>query len=139
MARNIFDVLKETLDELREEEFKHFKAKLEDFKIARGKLEKADKCDTAILMTNAYNRNAMQIALQILEVVKRNDLVEKLKDEIRKSEFRKFFTSTVLAKCSCILIYYKILASSTSYLHEIWNIVCPGSAPFGCASPVTFY
>ncbi|XP_028670378.1 natterin-1-like [Erpetoichthys calabaricus] len=86
MARNIFDVLKETLDELREEEFKHFKAKLEDFKIARGKLEKADKCDTAILMTNAYNRNAMQIALQILEVVKRNDLVEKLKDEIRKSD-----------------------------------------------------
>ncbi|XP_076578606.1 uncharacterized protein LOC143315056 [Chaetodon auriga] len=75
-----------TLQELREDEFKNFKWFLKQDDILEGssgiaaaQLEKAERRDTVDLMVQKYQGpGALQVALKVLEKISRNDLVQRL-------------------------------------------------------------
>ena len=77
-----------TLEDLKEDEFKKFKwflnqdDILEDFKgIPVAKLEKAEREDTVDLMVQKHqDPRALQLTIKILEKICRNDLVQRLQN-----------------------------------------------------------
>ncbi len=77
-----------TLNDLREEEFKDFKWYLQQPDILEGyqtikvsKLETAERRDTVDLMVNIYKlHGALKVTKKVLEKINRNDLVQSLPD-----------------------------------------------------------
>uniref|UniRef100_G3NAR5 Pyrin domain-containing protein n=1 Tax=Gasterosteus aculeatus aculeatus TaxID=481459 RepID=G3NAR5_GASAC len=72
------------LKELKEEDFKEFKWHLnhpspEDHRsIPRSDLENKDRMDTVDLMEQYYGKDSVQVAVEVLKEIQRNDLAEKL-------------------------------------------------------------
>uniref|UniRef100_G3N8D6 Pyrin domain-containing protein n=1 Tax=Gasterosteus aculeatus TaxID=69293 RepID=G3N8D6_GASAC len=72
------------LKELKEEDFKEFKWHLnhpspEDHRsIPRSDLENKDRMDTVDLMEQYYGKDFVQVAVEVLKEIQRNDLAEKL-------------------------------------------------------------
>uniref|UniRef100_H3A7T5 NACHT, LRR and PYD domains-containing protein 3 n=1 Tax=Latimeria chalumnae TaxID=7897 RepID=H3A7T5_LATCH len=83
MASSIKESILRVLDDLREEELKRFKTKLQDTptkaglgKIPRGKLEKADTIDVSELMTNHFPAAyAVEITVKILRDINKINLI----------------------------------------------------------------
>ncbi|KAF1394427.1 hypothetical protein PFLUV_G00000160 [Perca fluviatilis] len=77
-----------TLEDLKEEEFKKFKWHLQQQDILEGyqsikvaKLEKAERQDTVDVMVNTYQlQGALKVTKKVLELINRNDLVQSLPD-----------------------------------------------------------
>ncbi|XP_078101596.1 uncharacterized protein LOC144514290 [Sander vitreus] len=77
-----------TLEDLKEEEFKKFKWHLQQQDILEGyqsikvsKLEKAERQDTVDVMVNTYQlHGALKVTKKVLEMINRNDLVQSLPD-----------------------------------------------------------
>ncbi|XP_037621670.1 NLR family CARD domain-containing protein 3-like [Sebastes umbrosus] len=82
------EYLLNTLEDLRDDEFKDFKWYLQQPDILEGyqtikvsKLEKAERRDTVHLMMTIYKlHGALKVTKKALEKIKRNDLVQKLSD-----------------------------------------------------------
>ncbi|TDH15586.1 hypothetical protein EPR50_G00010310 [Perca flavescens] len=77
-----------TLEDLKEEEFKQFKWYLQQQDILEGyqsikesKLEKADRPDTVDVMVKTFHlHGALKVTKKVLEKINRNDLVQSLPD-----------------------------------------------------------
>ncbi|XP_028254175.1 NACHT, LRR and PYD domains-containing protein 12-like [Parambassis ranga] len=81
------EILLQTLEELGEEEFEKFKwymyqnGTLEDFpSIPKYKLEKAKRMKTVDQMLQTYHLNSIKVMKKVLVKIRRNDLMENLKD-----------------------------------------------------------
>ncbi|XP_060118391.1 NACHT, LRR and PYD domains-containing protein 3-like [Heteronotia binoei] len=86
MDRNVKEALHYALQELFENEFKHFKYMLHDTKcngkgkISRSQLENADTLDVVDLMWNVFGEDdALSICIQVLEKINMKNIAEKLK------------------------------------------------------------
>ncbi|XP_077944782.1 NLR family CARD domain-containing protein 3-like isoform X3 [Gasterosteus aculeatus] len=73
------------LKELKKEDFKEFKWHLENYRspedhrsIPGSDLEKKDRMNTVDLMVQYYGTNSVQVAVEVLKEIQRNDLAEKL-------------------------------------------------------------
>ncbi|XP_041825782.1 NACHT, LRR and PYD domains-containing protein 12-like [Melanotaenia boesemani] len=73
------------LEDLAEEEFRKFRwflqqpEDLKDFPaIPRCKLENANRMDTVTELKETYNKNAVEVAVKVLKIIRRNDLVQRL-------------------------------------------------------------
>lgn len=80
------EALLNTLQDLSEEQFKLFKFYVKEDGVLEGcsripeaKVEKADRVDMVELMVQQYHDRAQRVTLNVLEKIKRNDLVERLK------------------------------------------------------------
>src|SRR4029434_5549017 len=83
-------VLRNTLDNLAEDDFKRFKHFLRDQgQITWGKLEKADKDDTEELMVQVYTEGAGDIMLTILKKMELNLLAMDLERDLKKCKCAK--------------------------------------------------
>lgn len=83
--REVRRVLRNTLDNLKEEDFKRFKHLLRDQgQIPWGKLEKADKDDTVDLMVQVYITGAGDVMLTILKETKLNQLAMDLEKDLEE-------------------------------------------------------
>ncbi|XP_070836903.1 NACHT, LRR and PYD domains-containing protein 3-like [Chaetodon trifascialis] len=74
-----------TLEDLADAEFKKFKWFLQQAEVLEGfpaipksQLENADRLDTVDEITETYNKNAVEVAIKVLKMIKKNDLVERL-------------------------------------------------------------
>ncbi|XP_078061460.1 apoptosis-associated speck-like protein containing a CARD isoform X2 [Mustelus asterias] len=91
MPRTVRQCIVDALEELGEEDFRSFKANLRELKtmqgfrnIPWGKLEKADKLNTAKLMVDYYREgNAGEIAKQILRDGSQQDTADALAKELQ--------------------------------------------------------
>ncbi|XP_071378736.1 protein NLRC3-like [Centroberyx affinis] len=77
--------LLDTLEDLRDEEFKKFKWFLPQAEIPKGfpaikksRLEKADRQDTVDQMVQTYNQHSLEVTKKVLMKINRNDLVQSL-------------------------------------------------------------
>lgn len=77
--------LLETLEHLTDEEFKKFKwflqqaEALESFPaISKSQLQNADRMDTVDEIKENYNKNAVEVIIKVLKLIKKNDLVQHL-------------------------------------------------------------
>ncbi|XP_041666131.1 uncharacterized protein LOC121524716 [Cheilinus undulatus] len=77
---SVRELLSDTLEDLGEEEFKKFKWCLQDYgiKIPKRELERADPMDTVDKIMGTYNLQSTDVVKEILEKMRRRDLVEEL-------------------------------------------------------------
>ncbi|XP_041812350.1 NACHT, LRR and PYD domains-containing protein 12-like isoform X2 [Chelmon rostratus] len=73
------------LEDLADGEFKKFKWYLQQAEVLEGfpaipksQLENADRLDTVDEITDTYNKNAVEVTIKVLKMIKKNDLVERL-------------------------------------------------------------
>lgn len=83
----------QTLEDLTDEQFKQFQWFLKGdipkgfLAIAVARLEGADRQDTVDLIVQKYGcPGALEITINILEKISRNDLVQRLKGKLRKGK-----------------------------------------------------
>uniref|UniRef100_G3N438 Pyrin domain-containing protein n=1 Tax=Gasterosteus aculeatus TaxID=69293 RepID=G3N438_GASAC len=81
VKKEILIILKELMDE----DFKEFKWHLENHRspedhrsIPRSDLQNKDRMDTVDLMEQCYGKDSVQVAVEVLKGMKKNDLAEKL-------------------------------------------------------------
>lgn len=86
------------LEDLADGEFKKFKWYLQQAEVLEGfpaipksQLENADRLDTVDEITDTYNKNAVEVTIKVLKMIKKNDLVERLSNinSTTKGEYRK--------------------------------------------------
>ncbi|XP_076608124.1 NACHT, LRR and PYD domains-containing protein 3-like isoform X2 [Chaetodon auriga] len=82
-----------TFEDLADAEFKKFKWFLQQADVLEGfpaitksQLENADRLDTVDEMTETYNKNTVEVAIKVLKMIKKNDLVERLSNIISTSK-----------------------------------------------------
>uniref|UniRef100_A0A8C9Z2H4 Pyrin domain-containing protein n=1 Tax=Sander lucioperca TaxID=283035 RepID=A0A8C9Z2H4_SANLU len=88
-----------TLEDLREDEFKQFKWWLQQQDLLEGyqrikvsKLENADRQDTVDVMVNTFHlHGALKVTKKVLEMIYRNDLVQSLPDASSGPEGQSIF------------------------------------------------
>ncbi|XP_051555316.1 receptor-interacting serine/threonine-protein kinase 3-like isoform X2 [Myxocyprinus asiaticus] len=86
--RTVSEILLEHLDELESQEMKtftwHLTKGVEDFKIAKGRLEKKSRCEVVECMIDYYRTDgAAQLTLIILEKMKMNYLAKQLQEKLQ--------------------------------------------------------
>ena len=97
-----------TLEDLKENEFKAFKWHLQqpgvlegDQAIKESKLEKAERRDTVNLMVNTYKlHGALKLTKKVLEKIPRNDLVQRL----------SYASSGPEGKLHCFILHFLVKA-----------------------------
>lgn len=74
-----------TLEDLADLEFKKFKWLLQQAEVLEGfpaisksQLEKADRLDTVDEIIETYNKNAVEVTIIVLKMIKKNDLAQRL-------------------------------------------------------------
>lgn len=74
-----------TLEDLSDGEFKKFKWFLQQPEVLEGfpaiprcQLENADRLDSVNEITDTYNKNAVEVTIKVLKMIKKNDLVQRL-------------------------------------------------------------
>ena len=85
MTTSLKEVLRNCLDQLTWVEFKRFRSTLLDQgRIAKGKLEKADTDDTVDLMVQVYSTGAGDVMLTILKEMNQNQLAIDLEKDLEE-------------------------------------------------------
>ncbi|KAL2087470.1 hypothetical protein ACEWY4_016298 [Coilia grayii] len=88
--------MKDTLDDLSEDDFKEFRHRLSyKGKILWGKLENADRWDTVNLMVRVYSGDAGDVMVSVLKGMKHNHLAKALKKKCKCVTYNPF----LLAYC----------------------------------------
>uniref|UniRef100_A0A3P9P6Q3 Pyrin domain-containing protein n=1 Tax=Poecilia reticulata TaxID=8081 RepID=A0A3P9P6Q3_POERE len=85
--------LLESLEDLGDKEFKKFKWYLQQAEflkaipsIPKCQLESSDREDTVDLMVQTYSRRCVEVARMVLQRMNRNDLAEKLSNNLENSK-----------------------------------------------------
>uniref|UniRef100_A0A3B3YHB1 Pyrin domain-containing protein n=1 Tax=Poecilia mexicana TaxID=48701 RepID=A0A3B3YHB1_9TELE len=94
--------LLESLEDLGDKEFKKFKWYLQQAEflkaipsIPKCQLESSDRPDTVDLMVQTYSRRCVEVARMVLQRMNRNDLAEKLSNNLENSKWTAFVVPTV--------------------------------------------
>ena len=94
-----------TLEDLKEEEFKKFKWHLQQRildgyqSIKESKLENAERQDTVDVMVKTYQlQGALKVTKKVLEMIKRNDLVQSLPDTSSGPEGQSIFLICIFSQ-----------------------------------------
>ncbi|XP_063056593.1 uncharacterized protein LOC134450567 isoform X2 [Engraulis encrasicolus] len=88
MSADLKDVMRRTLDDLTESDFKRFKHYLRDYnqqgesRIAWGRLERADQYDTVDLIVQVYFSDAGDAMLSVLQKMNQNQLARSLEKDL---------------------------------------------------------
>ncbi|XP_063050322.1 NACHT, LRR and PYD domains-containing protein 6-like [Engraulis encrasicolus] len=88
MSADLKDVMRRTLDDLTESDFKRFKHYLRDYcqqgesRIAWGRLERADQYDTVDLIVQVYHSDPGDTMLSVLQKMNQNQLARSFEKDL---------------------------------------------------------